>query len=381
LSTLEDQSPARAGLRARLRGLKRPPIVFILTVLVPTILSVLYYGLVASDVYISESRFVVRRPQRSEPSELGSLLAGTGFARSQDETYSVHDYTLSRDALRELDRELGLVKAYSANSVDVINRFPGLDWDRSFEAFFRYYTDHVDVEYDSASAITTLQVRAFSPELARDMNERLLQMSERLVNQLNERSRLDLVQVAEREVAKAESRNKEAAIQLAAYRSKGAIYDPDRESALQLDTVTRLREELRLVEAQVGQLQQVAPSNPQIATLQAQATRLRRSISDENSRVVGQSGSLSAKSPAFYRLALEKDFADKQLGTALASLEAARGEAARKQLYLERLVQPNLPDKALEPRRLRSAFTVFVLGLIAWGVLSLLLAGIREHAD
>ena len=35
----------------------------------------------------------------------------------------------------------------------------------------------------------------------------------------------------------------------------------------------------------------------------------------------------------------------------------------------------------LEPRRLRTVFTVFVLGLLAWGVVSLLIAGVREHAD
>lgn len=372
---------AHSRWRIALRRVARLPYLGILTVLLPTVLATVYYGAVASDVYISESRFVVRRPQRTESTSLGSLLSGTGFSRSQDDTYSVHDYALSRDALKELDLQLSLRRAYSDESADFLNRFPGLDWDHSFEAFYRYYTDHVAIDYDSATAITTLSVRAFSAGLARDVNERLLQMSERLVNQLNERSRLDLVAVAEREVAKAEARDKEASVQLAAYRVKGGLYDPDRESAVQLDTVTRLREELRLVESQLGQLQQVAPSNPQISTLQAQATRLRRSIADEGSRALGRDGSLAAKSPTFYRLALEKDFADKQLASALASLEAARGEASRKQLYLERLVQPNLPDKAVEPRRLRSVFTVFVVGLIAWGVLSLLLAGIREHAD
>jgi capsular polysaccharide transport system permease protein len=379
---LDDQFPNRTGWRALTRRIARLPILFVLTVLLPTLLATLYYGVVASDVYISESRFVVRRPDHSEPSALGSLLSGTGLGRSQDDTYSVHDYALSRDALRQLDSDLGLQKAYSASSVDLINRFPGLDWDRSFEAFFLYYVDHVSIDYDSTSAITTMQVRAFTPELARDVNERLLQMSEKLVNQLNERSRLDLVEVAEREVAKAEARDKQAGVELATYRAKGGVYDPDRESALQLDTVTRLREELRIVESQLGNLRQIAPSNPQVATLQAQASRLRASIADESARVVGKgAGSLSAKSPVFYRLALEKEIADQQLAAAIASLDAARSEAARKQLYLERLVQPNLPDTAVEPRRLRSAFTVFVLGLVAWGVFSLLLAGVREHAD
>ena len=65
----------------------------------------------------------------------------------------------------------------------------------------------------------------------------------------------------------------------------------------------------------------------------------------------------------------------------LAPEASARSEALRKQLYLERLVQPNLPDKAVEPRRIRSVLMVFVLGLVAWGVISLLVASIREHID
>ncbi len=80
-------------------------------------------------------------------------------------------------------------------------------------------------------------------------------------------------------------------------------------------------------------------------------------------------------------MTVESLFADKQLGVALADLETARSEALRQQVYLDRLVQPNVPDKAMEPRRIRSVFTVFLLGLIAWGVSSLIIAAIREHSD
>jgi capsular polysaccharide transport system permease protein len=65
----------------------------------------------------------------------------------------------------------------------------------------------------------------------------------------------------------------------------------------------------------------------------------------------------------------------------MASLEQARNEAQRKQLYLERIVQPNKPDIAIEPQRIRSILTTFVVGLIAWGILSILVAGVREHHD
>ena len=48
---------------------------------------------------------------------------------------------------------------------------------------------------------------------------------------------------------------------------------------------------------------------------------------------------------------------------------------------MTRIVQPSLPDIAMEPKRMRSILATFVLGLVAWGILSMLLAGVREHQD
>jgi len=45
------------------------------------------------------------------------------------------------------------------------------------------------------------------------------------------------------------------------------------------------------------------------------------------------------------------------------------------------VVQPNLPDAPIEPRRLRDIFAVLVLSLIAFGIVKMLVAGVREHAQ
>ena len=351
------------------------------TVIIPTALAVIYFGLIASDVYISESRFVVRSPQRQAPTGLGALLTGTAFSRSQDDTYSVHDFVLSRDALKELDDQLAVRKAYSSKSADFINRFPGLDWDDSFEAFHRYYRNHVTIDYDTVSSITILKVRAFTGEDAKKINDLLLKMGERLVNNLNDRSRQDLIKTAEVEVAVGEEKVKLAAVALAGFRNNQSVFDPDRQSTMQLQGVARLQDELVATETQLNQIQRVSPSNPQVASLKNRAETLRKTIANETAKVAGGGASLTSKSGAFERLALEKTFAEKQLAGSLAALESAKSEALRKQLYLERLVQPNLPDKATEPRRIRSIIMVFVLGLVAWGVVSLLVASIKEHTD
>lgn len=383
LTTIPEDTAIRRGPLKALwfRLTRRVGGLFYLTVVLPTVLAVLYFGVIASDVYISESRFVVKNPQRQTQGTIGALLQSTGFSRSQDDTYSVHDYVLSRDALNELDAQLHIRKALSAPSVDVFNRFSGFGFDDSYEAFYKHYRKYVQVEYDTVSSITALYVRAYSAQEAHDFNDLLLRMSERLVNNLNTRARQDLIEVAEREVAKAEERSKEAATALGGYRNRQDVFDPDRQSALQLQGAAKVREELINTEVQIAQLRKLSPDNPQIPSLVNRADSLRKAIQSEAAKVTGAVGSFSSKATAYDRLQLEKMFADRQLAAALASLDTARNEAQRKQLYLERLVQPNTPDKAMEPRRLRGVLTVFVLGLILWGVLSLVVASVKEHTS
>jgi capsular polysaccharide transport system permease protein len=354
---------------------------FLLTVVLPTVFAVLYFGLMASDVYISESRIVVRSPDRQAATGLGALLKGAGFSRAQDDSFTVHDYVLSRDALKEINDSLGVAKAFGSSKVDIFSRFGGLDFDTSFEALHRYYQKKVDVQQDSASSISTLTVRAFSAQESQSINQKLLELSEGLVNRLNERGRQDLIRSAASEVAAAETKSKSAALALSAYRNAKGVVDPERQATVQLQQVAKLQDELIATKTQLAQLRAFTPDNPQIQSLQLRAKTLQSEMNAETSKVMGGELSLSNKAADFQRLALEREFADKQLASAMASLEQARNEAQRKQVYIERIAQPSLPDIAMEPRRTRGIFSAFALGLVAWGILSMLLAGVREHQD
>ncbi|MEP6501925.1 MAG: hypothetical protein ABJD97_01235 [Betaproteobacteria bacterium] len=356
--------------------------VFWFTVALPTVLAALYFGVLASDVYLSESRFVVRSPQRTTTgtSGLGSLLSFAGISSSHDDSYTVTSYVVSRSALAELDSQLDLRKVYGGNRLDIFDRFPGFAENDSIESLYSYYQKHVDIQYDPVGEIATMTIRAHDAKSSRDLNEHLLQMSERLVNNLNDRSRHDLIDVASREVTEAETRAQKTALALSTFRSKGAIFDPVHESGSGLDVVARLKDDLRVTLSQIQRLEALSPANPQLPSLRSQASQLRDSIASETSNITGEKSSLATKTTTFDRLMLEKSLAEKELANAVESLKAARDDASRKQLYLERLVEPNLPDYPLEPRRVRGTLTVFVLGLIAWGVISLLIAGVREHS-
>lgn len=355
--------------------------IFAFTVLLPTFSAVLYFGLYASDIYISESRFVVRSPDQKSASPLTAILKGTDFTRSQDDSYAVRDYVQSRDVLTILDSKLALRDHYISDQHDLLSRFAGLDWDDSFEAFHRYYNKRVSVQLDETSSISAVTVRAYDAQMAKRINEELLINAEQLVNQLNNRARNDMISFAQKEVDAAAEKAKAASAALSLFRDTQFVIDPERQSTIQLTQIAKLHEELIAARAQLHQLEKFTKDNPQIPAIKSKIQSLDNAIAEETARVTGGEASLAKKAAEYQMKALERDFADKQLAIALSSLEQARNDAQRKQLYLERIVQPSLPDTAMEPRRVRGVVSTIAIGLIAWGIFTMLLAGVREHQD
>jgi capsular polysaccharide transport system permease protein len=351
------------------------------TVIAPTLAAMLYFGVIASNVYVSESQFVVRSPDKPTTSGLGVILKTAGFSNAGDEIYSAQSYVLSRDALRAINRSDEFRRAYSQPSISAFDRFNPFGFYGSFEDLYRYYRKKIAIEHDTVSSISTLTVRAYSPEAAAKFNRELLELAEGTVNRLNERGRQDLIRFAQAEVDDAKVKSREAALNLARFRNVSGVVDPERQATVQLQMISKLQDELIASRNQLLQLRAFAPANPQIPVLRTKISGLSNDINAELGKIAGSSRSLSAAAAQFQRYQLESQVADKQLAAAISSLEDARNEARRKQAYVERIAQPNLPDSSEEPRRLRGILATFVFGLIAFGIISMLLAGIREHHD
>lgn len=368
-----------------MKKIKGSRLLFLVTAIVPTTLSALYYGLFASDVYISESRYVVRAADQTEIPSLGAMIKGGGVAAAgADNAGVVSEYVLSRDALSAVQATLDMKGAYSGDyadkPVDPLSRFPGFLEDDNMESFFEHYKKHVSVSVDPVSAASTLTVRAYDPETAHSINESILQSAEGVVNGMNQRMREDLVESARREVKAAEDRVRTAEAELSQFRASRRVVHPEQEALLQIQRTDRLRETLLEAQTRLDQVIATAPESPQIPVLRRQVASINAEISKTADRIGGSNGaSLVVNSAQFQRLSIERELAAKQLAMAMDRLESAQNEAARKQIYLERIAGPSLPDGALEPRRLRAVGATFLVSLLLWGVLSVMIAGVRAH--
>lgn len=355
---------------------------FILFVIGPTLLAAVYYGLIASDVYVSESRFVIKSPdqKRSQMSTLANLVQTTGMSGGQEQTNEVLTFVRSRDALKGLEKNPGIRDQYATRDADIFSRFPGLLADDSFESLFKYYGDMVDARYDSDAGTAIIKVRAFTPQDAYAINARLLDLSEGLVNRLNMRAQTKGIAEAQRQVDLATDRARTARIALTQYRNAQALIDPGKQAVGVLEISNTMIAQRAALQAQLDQMQRVAPGNPSIPALRNRINAISVQIGSQDSRVVGTGNGIASKMGGYENLLVEQEFATQSMTAANTALVQARAEAQRQQYYLERVVDPNVPDTPLLPKRLLGVLIVAAVALCLYFIAWMFMVGILEHA-
>jgi capsular polysaccharide transport system permease protein len=348
----------------------------------PTALAALYYGLIASPIYDSQSVFIIKSPgQKTVPTvSLANLIQTSGLSAGQEQTKEVLQYIRSRSALRDLEAQTEVRERFSKRGADFLSRFPRPFGDSTFEGFYRYYGSMVGANLDEESGLAVLDVRGFTPGDAYELNARLLNLSEALVNRLNERAEGRGIAEAERRVVQAEARLRKARITLSAYRNQTELLDPAKQATGVLEVSNKLVSEQASLQAQLDVMQRVAPRNPTIPALRNRIAAVGRAIAAQNGRAVGTPTGIASKLGAYESLNVEQEFATQMLTAANASLEGARTDAQKQQFYLERVVEPNKPDDSTLPHRLRQILTVFAASICLYFIGWMLVVGILEHA-
>lgn len=191
-------------------------------VLLPGLLVFLYLSLWASDMYISEAKFAVRG-QNAAPAmdALSSLFRVT--TSTQSDSYIVLNYITSLDMCDKLDAKLDLRVHYSNRANDIWFRL----WKHPTQDEMRdYWQWATTVAYDPDTGILSVEVKAFSADMAHKICQGILENSEALVNAMNERARADAISQAQLEVSRAEERIRKAQAAMRAYRERTIILDP-----------------------------------------------------------------------------------------------------------------------------------------------------------
>ncbi|MGH7026593.1 chain-length determining protein [Brevundimonas sp.] len=345
----------------------------------PTLLTAIYYLAFATPRYVSEARFIVRAASQEQPSALGVALQGVGLSASATDSFAVHEYIRSRDALAALEPKIDVAKMLAPAGADLMSRHPRPWEGETKESLYKGLQRFVTVGYETSTGISTLRVESFRAQDSQKLAAALLDSGEELVNKLNERSSASAVIDAERTKLEAETRLRDIQVRLTAFRNREGMVDPTLSATENSALIGELLSGIATLEAERSQLAAQAPNSPQLPILDGRLAAFRRQLAEERAKIAGGAGSLATKFSEYETLAAERTLAERAMAAASTALDTARVDARRQKLYLERIVSPSVADKATEPNRLRAILIVLISTLLIYGIGWLVWAGLREH--
>lgn len=355
---------------------------FWLIVGIPGAITVAYFSFIASEQYRVDVQFTVAG---GEPIMADGLTAITGIPSITiiQDIQIVTNFLQSRAAVERIQAKVDLRGKYSSDKADWLARF---NQDKPIEKFVRHWLKMISVAIKLPGGIVDFRVRAFTPEDARDIAQATIEVSEELVNDLNQRQNTDAMRNAEQDVERASKRLMEARVALEQARNTAGILDVNA-SIQSLNTlINELRSsmlkmqqeyqtQLRVVAESAPQMRnlrsRIETTNAQIAELEARLTSTRRSATTDNT--------LALSMTRFAVLDLERQIAEKLYAGAVSTLEVARLTAERKRMYLNTFVQPTLPQEAQYPRRILFSSAAVLILLIIWGSLVGIASVVRNY--
>ncbi len=365
----------------KMRACLSPTIKLLLAaVLLPSLLSLLYFGLLASPMYIAEARFAVRGADSSSTTGgLAAMFLPSGASVGAD-AHIVAEYIQSPDIMEAIDGEMGIFEHFSSHDHDPLSRLAA---GATRDERLTYWKWAVKPSFDPETGIIALSVKAYDPVMAKRLAEAVLAKSEALVNAMSRRAKDDAITLAMAEVSTAEQRVSKAQEAMRAFRDRSGMLDPASTAGGLQGIVSQLESEAVKVRAEIAQAHTFMSKNaPALVGLRARLEAVEKQLAQEKLRLAGEArpGSLTSFAGEYEGLQTENEFARQQLVSAMTSLEAARVKAEAKSRYVVAFQIPALPDESLYPLPFLFTAYVFVGALVLVGLCSLIIAAVREHA-
>ncbi len=359
---------------------------FWLFFVLPLSLGVLYYMEYASNQYRSTAHFTIEENGKTTIDPIGALTGLSGPVPSTRDALIIKDFIESREVIELIKQKVDIKKLYARMDKDILSR---LEPDASIEDIVEYWHKKVRVDFDSSSGITKLSVMAFEPEDAVKIIKSILTVSENLINRLSEKARLDTLHFAEKELKKAEDKLKETRRKVMQFREREKSLSPEKNVEIKISLIASLEADLAKAEADLRGLRaQLQENTPKVRNALNRVSSLKQQIRKEKARGSMNASnaqrkntkSLSKLIARHEELLTEQSFAEKSYESALVLMEQARIDAAKQHRYLTVIVQPQLPEEAVKPDQPHDYIVLFLSCLLFWGISTLVIASIRDHA-
>lgn len=344
-------------------------------------LAAAYWGLVASDRYVSEAHVIIQRTDiaSGETADLSNLLGNT--AAGIGDQLLLRDYLLSLDMLRILDGKLGLRAHYSNWRRDPLSRL----WfdDAPIEKFQRHFRSRVSVDFDEFSRVLIVRAQAYDPETAQAIAQLMVAAGEKHMNAIAHDLARVQVDFLEKQVAELSAQRLQARQAVLEFQNRHGLASPQGTVDSYGQIVANLQSRVSdLQTRRAAMLAYLMPGSPAVREVEIELAATEKQLQAQQQRLASPSGeTLNRTVEEFQRLQANAEFAEDIYKSALVALEKGRIEAVRTLKRVSVMQQASLPEYPLQPQRIYNSFVFFLVSMMLAGVIHLIAAIIRDHRD
>ncbi len=359
---------------------------FILLVAIPASLATLYMIFIAANQYHSSASFSVRSIDSAASSDILGMFSQASSGNTVSDSYILIDFVQSERMLQEVEKKFDLDAIYAARGLDY---YYGMASGQLIEDRLAFWRDMININFDHASGIMQLQVKAFEPEQAQDIAKFVIEQSDALINSLSAAARDGVLKSAQEEVQVAETRLSQARIGVREYRDQSQEVDPVEGAKLAAQLIGGLEAQLVQLNSDLATARtQMSDDTPRMRVIKARIASIEQLIQSEKQRLGSGTADNSQAAPTsdvagriqkYEALETEREFAERAYTVSLASLEKARLDAGNRKRYLAVFIEPTLSQLAQYPSRFLNSFLVALGLLFAWSVFVMGYYNIRDR--
>lgn len=332
-----------------------------------TAVGIFYFGLVAPTEYTSESKFVIKKAGEDtiQPLSLG-LFPASG---DSSDIPVVKAYIESPNAAKDL--EALSFKTHISENAGIVN---GISNDSPFEDYYDRYSNLINIKSDYSEQVVTLNVSAYSPEMALKANKALLNNIEGIINSINENKIKAQFENSERVAREAEQKLNAAIDRLVRLEKEQKSISPESERVSVNETILKLEADLVAVQTELKERRSyLSDSSLDVRTLASKEAALRGKISDMRNNLPSLTSSTLSQ-----KLQFEVEMLTEIYKAATANVDQKRLEAGKESKILVVVSEPIKPETKSYPVYKKDLLNFILLGMILVFIFKFLLISIKN---
>ncbi|MGJ8516239.1 chain-length determining protein [Carnimonas bestiolae] len=338
-----------------------------------------YWGIWASNRYVSHAHVVISMPQISTAQ--GNFTSeDSSVSREMAASLLLRDYIQSADMLSYLEKNTDIREHFSENG-DFFSRLR--DKNAPTEKLLKYYQGIVSAEPDEYSGVMHVDVQAYTSEEAHKLATEILAQGQRHMNRMTQRVAQQQVSFLEKQSHLLQEQYQQAQQASLKFQNEHNLPEPTQTLQNFGSIVGQLQSQLASLKARRASLAAFqSPRSAEMMSVNNQIDATQRQIDSEQRKLASQSGNpLNSVAAEFQVLQLRTQFALQAYSGVLTALQNARVASVNQTVQVSYLQQPTLPQYSEAPARIYNTAVFAMIALFVTLIVNMLILIVKDHKD